>query len=91
MPAIAEAGLPEFDVAGWHMMVAPAATPRRVVEKLNSELTGILGLAEIRSEIIRLGLLTFDNPPLDGLPGFVKSEIVRWGKIVQQAGLAGTS
>ena len=91
VPSIAEAGLPEFDVAGWHMLVAPAATPRAVVQKLNGELTGILALAEIRAEIIRLGMLTFDNAPVDALQSFVKSEIVRWGKIVQQAGLAGTS
>jgi tripartite-type tricarboxylate transporter receptor subunit TctC len=91
VPAIAEAGLPEFDVAGWHMMVAPAATPGAVVQKLNGELTAILALAEIRAEIIRLGMLTFDNASVDVLQSFVKSEIVRWGKIVQQAGLAGTS
>jgi tripartite-type tricarboxylate transporter receptor subunit TctC len=91
VPSIAEGGLPEFDVAGWHMMVAPAATPRGVVQKLNGELTAILALAEIRAEIIRLGMLTFDSVPVDALQGFVKSEIVRWGKIVQQAGLAGTS
>jgi tripartite-type tricarboxylate transporter receptor subunit TctC len=73
------------------MMVAPAATPRAVVRRLNGELTGILALPEIRAEIIRLGMLTFDNLPVDALQDFVKSEIVRWGKIVQQAGLAGTS
>ena len=70
---------------------SPARTARSVVEKLHIELTGILALPEIQAEIIRLGLLAFDNPPVDDLPSFVKSEIVRWGKIVQQAGLAGTS
>jgi tripartite-type tricarboxylate transporter receptor subunit TctC len=91
VPSIAEGGFADFDVAGWHMMVAPARTARSVVEKLHIELTGILALPEIQAEIIRLGLLAFDNPPVDDLPSFVKSEIVRWGKIVQQAGLAGTS
>jgi len=91
VPPIAEAGLPEFDLAGWHMMVAPARTPRAIIEKLNAELVGILALPEIRDEILRLGMLTFANPPVDGLQSFVRSEIERWGKVVQQAGLAGTS
>jgi tripartite-type tricarboxylate transporter receptor subunit TctC len=91
VPPVAEAGLPEFDLSGWHMMVAPAATPRRIVERLNTELTEILALPQIKAEIVRLGMLTFDNPPLDRLPDFVKSEMTRWGKVVQRAGLAGTS
>jgi tripartite-type tricarboxylate transporter receptor subunit TctC len=91
VPPVAEAGLPEFDLSGWHMLVAPAKTPRGIVEKLNAELTGILAQPAIKSEIVRLGLLAFDNPPLDRLPDFVKSEIGRWGTVVQRAGLAGTS
>jgi tripartite-type tricarboxylate transporter receptor subunit TctC len=89
VPSIAEAGLPEFNLSGWHMMVAPARTPRRVVERLHAELTGILTLPDIKPEIPKLGLLTFDNPSLDGLQSFVKSEIVRWSKIVERAGIAG--
>jgi tripartite-type tricarboxylate transporter receptor subunit TctC len=91
VPPVAEAGLPEFDLAGLHMMVAPAATPRRIVERLNIELTEILALPQIKAEIVRLGMLAFDNPPLDRLPDFVKSEMTRWRKVVQRAGLAGTS
>jgi tripartite-type tricarboxylate transporter receptor subunit TctC len=90
VPSIAEAGLPEFDAAGWHMMVAPGKTPRDVVETLHAELTGILALPEINTQILSLGMLSFNNPSVDELQGFVKSEIVRWGKIVQQAGIAGS-
>jgi tripartite-type tricarboxylate transporter receptor subunit TctC len=89
VPSIAEAGLPEFEASGWHMMVAPAKTPRNIVDKLHAELIGILALPDIKPEIPRLGLLSFDNPSVEGLQGFVKSEIVRWGKVVQRAGIAG--
>jgi tripartite-type tricarboxylate transporter receptor subunit TctC len=88
VPSIAEGGLPDFDVAGWHMLVAPAKTPHEIVEKLHTELIGILAQPEIKDEIIQLGMLTFDNPPLEKLPGFVQSEIARWGKIVKRAGVA---
>ncbi len=89
VPSIAEGGLPEFDVAGWHMMVGPAKTPRYIIDKLHAELTGILALPEVKAEIPRLGMLPFDNPSVDELQGFVRSEIVRWSGIVERAGMAG--
>ena len=90
VPSLAEAGLPEFNVAGWHMLVAPGKTPRDIVERLHTELLAILARPEIKSEIVRLGLLEFDNPSVDGLQSFVKSEIVFWGKVVHKAGVAAT-
>jgi tripartite-type tricarboxylate transporter receptor subunit TctC len=91
IPPIAEAGLPEFGaLPGWHMMVAPAKTPRDIVAKLHAELLDILALPEIETEILRLGMLPFENRSVEGLQDFVKSETVRWGKVVQQAGIAGS-
>jgi tripartite-type tricarboxylate transporter receptor subunit TctC len=89
VPPIVDAGLPEFGVlAGWHMMVAPGRTPRDIVERLHRELIQILALPEIAGEITRLGMLRFENTSVDGLRDFVKSETVRWGKVVEQAGIA---
>jgi tripartite-type tricarboxylate transporter receptor subunit TctC len=88
VPAIAEAGLPDFNAAGWHMLVAPAKTPRDIVEKLHTELVGTLAQQDIKNEITQMGLLTFDNPSLQGLQDFVKSEMVLWGNIVRRAGVA---
>jgi tripartite-type tricarboxylate transporter receptor subunit TctC len=89
VPPIVDAGLPEFGVlAGWHMMVAPGRTPRDIVERLHRELIQILALPEVAAEINRLGMLGFENTSVDGLRDFVKSETVRWGKVVEQAGIA---
>jgi tripartite-type tricarboxylate transporter receptor subunit TctC len=91
IPPIAEAGLPEFGaLPGWHMLVAPGKTPRDIVAKLHAELLDILALPEIETEILRLGMLPFENRSVEGLRDFVKSETVRWGKVVQQAGIAGS-
>jgi tripartite-type tricarboxylate transporter receptor subunit TctC len=89
VPSIAESGLPEFDLGGWHMLVAPRKTPRDVVEKLHANLVKILALPQVDGDIVKLGLLSFDNRPVAGLEEFVKSEIGRWGKVVQRAGIAG--
>jgi tripartite-type tricarboxylate transporter receptor subunit TctC len=88
IPPLSESGLPEFVAVGWHMLVAPGRTPRDIVKRLHAELTGILALPETESEIVRLGLLPFTNPPLEELRPFVERETVRWRKIVERAGIA---
>ena len=90
IPSIAEAGVPGFDAASWQMIVAPAKTPRPIVDKLHGEIMSIVALPEFRSQIISGGMLPMDNPSVEGLQDFVKSEIVRWGAVVRQAGLAGS-
>jgi tripartite-type tricarboxylate transporter receptor subunit TctC len=90
IPPIAEAGVPGFDAASWQMIVAPAKTPRPIVDKLHRELMGVVELPEFKSRIISGGMLPMDNPSVEGLQDFVKAEIVRWGTVVRRAGLAGT-
>ena len=88
VPPVAEAGLPTFGaLPGWHMMVAPSQTPDAIVAKLHREIVEIVALPEIETEILKLGMLRFENTSVDGLREFVKSEIVRWGKVVEQAGI----
>jgi tripartite-type tricarboxylate transporter receptor subunit TctC len=90
IPPIAEAGVPGFDAASWQMIVAPAKTPRPIVDKLHSEIMAVVALPEIRNQIISGGMLPMDNPSVEGLQDFVKAEIVRWGAVVRRAGLEGT-
>ncbi len=90
IPPIAEAGVPGFDAASWQMIVAPARTPRPIVDKLHGELMGVVGLPEFKSQIINGGMLPMDNPSVEELQDFIKSEIVRWGAVVRRAGLEGT-
>jgi tripartite-type tricarboxylate transporter receptor subunit TctC len=82
--------VPGFDAASWQMLVAPAKTPRPIVDKLHAELKAILATAEMKERFANDGMLMMDNPSVEGLRDFVKAEIVRWGKVAQQAGLAGT-
>jgi tripartite-type tricarboxylate transporter receptor subunit TctC len=90
IPTIAEAGVPGFDAASWQMIVAPAMTPRPIVDKLHRELLAAVAMPEFKDQIVAGGMLPMDNPSVEGLQDFVKSEIVRWGAVVRQAGLAGT-
>jgi len=75
-----------FDVASWQMVVAPAKTPRAIVDRLHAELKKELATPEVSGQIARTGMLPMDTTTVEGLQAFVKSEIARWGKVVQQAG-----
>jgi tripartite-type tricarboxylate transporter receptor subunit TctC len=90
VPPIAEAGVPGFDAASWQMIVAPAKTPRPIVDKLHGELMGVVAPPEFKNQIIGGGMLPMDNPSVEGLQDFIKAEIVRWGAVVRRAGLEGT-
>jgi tripartite-type tricarboxylate transporter receptor subunit TctC len=90
IPPIAEVGLPQFEAVGWQMLVAPAATPRSVVEVLNRELTTILGQPDTKEQVLKYGFIPVDNKPVAALQDYVKSETIRWGKVVKDAGIAGS-
>jgi tripartite-type tricarboxylate transporter receptor subunit TctC len=90
IPPIAEVGLPAFDAAGWQMLVAPAKTPRPIVERLNRDLTEILSQQETKDQVIKFGFVPIANRSVEGLQAFVRSEIERWGKVVRDAGFAGS-
>ena len=90
IPPIAEAGLPGFEAVSWTLLVAPAATPPAIVNKLHAELKSVVASPEGQRQIIGFGMLPFDSPPPEELKTFLQAEILRWGKVVQQAGIAGS-
>ena len=90
IPPIAETGVPGFDAAGWGVFSVPAGTPKEVVSKLQAALAAALALPEVQQQIIRLGMIPAAPVSAADLQRFIESETARWGKVVQQAGLAGT-
>jgi tripartite-type tricarboxylate transporter receptor subunit TctC len=90
IPPIAEVGVPGFDAAGWGVFSVPASTPKEVVAKLQAALNATLALPDVQQQIIRLGMIPGGPGSPEDLGRFIDSEIARWGKVVRQAGLAGT-
>ena len=73
------------------MLVAPAKTPRPIVDKLHTDLRVVLREPDVHEEFIqRQGLIPVDSGAPDELRKFVKAEIARLGDIVRKAGLTGT-
>jgi tripartite-type tricarboxylate transporter receptor subunit TctC len=90
IPTLAEAGIPGFEAVSWHLVVAPAGTPKPVVDRLHAELKAIMATPEITQQLVAMGLIPVDSPPTDELQRFVAAELDRWGKLVQKAGIAGS-
>jgi tripartite-type tricarboxylate transporter receptor subunit TctC len=90
VPPIAENGVPGFDAVAWIMLVAPAATPPAIVDTLHADLKSIVAVPQTQQKLTALGVIPIDTPPVPELKAMVKSEILRWGKVVEHAGLAGS-
>ena len=90
VPPLAKVGVPGFDTTAWQMIVAPAKTPRPILEKLNSEINAIVRTEEISKQFVGLGLIPIGKGSLEELAAFVRSETTRWGKVIRDANLAGT-
>ena len=88
IPTIAESGVPGFDFASWQMIVAPAGTPKPIVDRLHRELKAILATPAMKKDFEDTGRIGVDSPPPEALQAWVRSEIARLGKVVEQAGLA---
>jgi tripartite-type tricarboxylate transporter receptor subunit TctC len=90
LASVAEQGLADFDAASWQMVAAPAATPTDIVERLHAEIKDFMVQPEIKDHAFKMGLLPIDTPSVASLRVFVQTEITRWGKVVEQAGIAGS-
>jgi tripartite-type tricarboxylate transporter receptor subunit TctC len=82
--------VPDFDVASWQMVVAPAKTPRPIVDRLHAELKTLIASPQMSGAIAKTGMLPLPTPTVEDMQAFVKSEIARWGDVVRKAGIAGS-
>ncbi|MBX9827227.1 MAG: tripartite tricarboxylate transporter substrate binding protein [Xanthobacteraceae bacterium] len=89
IPPIVEA-VPGFDVSNWSIILAPAGTPRDIVNKLHGELKAVMAMPDVQAQLAKIGMFPIVSPTPEELETFVSSEVTRWGKIVQQAGIAGS-
>jgi tripartite-type tricarboxylate transporter receptor subunit TctC len=90
IPPLAEAGVPGFDAVAWTMLVAPARTPKEIVDKLAAEVKSIVAAPDVRKLLLDTGNIPLSSPAPEELQAYLKAEIVRWGKVVEQAGIAGS-
>ena len=88
VPPLAEAGVPGFDAAAWQGVIAPAHTPPAIVGKLNAALNAAVAMPDVRLRMREIGMIPVGAGSPAELQEFLQSEIVRWGKVVEDAGIA---
>ena len=91
VPTFAEAAqVPDFEVVSWHMLFAPAATPKEIVDRLHAEMNRIMAVPDMQQKINTIGLLPVQVPTLEGIEQFLAAEREKWGTLVRKLGLEGS-
>jgi tripartite-type tricarboxylate transporter receptor subunit TctC len=88
VPTVAEAGLPGFEVAQRSALLAPAGTPRAIIERLNKDLNAVLATDEVRKRLALEGGEPIPGPP-EAYAADIEREEARWSKLVTAIGLKG--
>jgi tripartite-type tricarboxylate transporter receptor subunit TctC len=78
----------DLELVSWHVLSAPAATPRPVVDRLHEEMKVIMADPEVIKRVSRLGLLPHAVPPIDETRRYIQAEIDKWGGLIRKLGLA---
>ncbi|MEO7727998.1 MAG: tripartite tricarboxylate transporter substrate binding protein [Burkholderiales bacterium] len=86
VPTIAESGLAGFDVTVWYGILAPAGTPVRVIDKLSTEIVGILALPDVVDRLATLGLNAKGSTPGE-FRATLHKEVTLWRRVIRDAGI----
>lgn len=86
IPTIAESGYPGFELVTWYGIVAPAGTPKPIVDKLNRELNAALRAPDIRAKLEADGAIVLGGSPAQ-LAQLLKDDITRLSPMIKQAGI----
>jgi tripartite-type tricarboxylate transporter receptor subunit TctC len=86
LPTMAESGFPGFEAVPWFGLVAPAGTPKDVLEKLHGEIVKTLAMQEVRRKFDELGLEPVGNTPAE-FTAMIRKETPEWAKVIRDAGI----
>jgi tripartite-type tricarboxylate transporter receptor subunit TctC len=86
LPTIAESGLPGYDASTWGGILAPAATPKDVVARLNSSINSALKLDDVRKRLMGAGIEIQGGTP-DAFAEVIRIEVDKWGRVTKAAGI----
>jgi len=91
VPPFSEAsGATDFEAVSWHVLLAPGATPKEIVDRLHREMNKIMSAPDMKKRATDIGLLPIDSPSVEGIKSYIKSEQEKWGALVRRLGLEGS-
>ena len=86
VPTFAEAGLPGFELKNWYGVLAPAGTPRAVIDKLAAETAKIMAMPDVRQKLIDQGMAPMVSGP-DQFAALISAEITKYGTLIKSANI----
>ena len=87
LPTIAEAGLPGFEADNWYGIVTTMKTPRPIIERLHAELVRALNSPDVKQLLLTQGLEVRTSSTPEQFGAYMKSESVKWAKVIKDAGI----
>ncbi|MDP2397595.1 MAG: tripartite tricarboxylate transporter substrate binding protein [Burkholderiales bacterium] len=90
LPTVSEAGLKGFEANNWYGLLAPAKTPRNVIDRLNKESIAVLNMPDVKDLLFKQGLDVSTSTP-EAFGAYIKSEKAQWEKVIKAAGLYHTN
>jgi tripartite-type tricarboxylate transporter receptor subunit TctC len=86
VPTVSESGLPGFEFNSWFALMAPAGTPKAILQTLHTEITRALADPEVREKLNAQGLTPRGTSP-DELAKAMRTQLARYGALIKQAGI----
>ncbi|MEK7835022.1 MAG: tripartite tricarboxylate transporter substrate binding protein [Pseudomonadota bacterium] len=88
VPTVAEAGIKGYEATNWYGYVAPAGTPRPIIERLHKETVAILNMPDVRDALLSRGIEAAPSSPAE-FAAFIRAENAKWDKVIKQSGIKG--
>jgi tripartite-type tricarboxylate transporter receptor subunit TctC len=85
LPTMQEAGVAGYEASAWFGIVAPKATPKEIVNRLNSEVNKALALPDVKEKLLQQGAIAAPGSP-EQFGAFIQNEIAKWAKVVKASG-----
>jgi tripartite-type tricarboxylate transporter receptor subunit TctC len=86
LPTMIEQGVPDFEVASWFGLLAPAGAPAPIIAKLSELSIRIIADADLREKFGKIGLDVVSDPP-DVFAAIIRNDTLKWAKVIKDAGI----
>ena len=85
VPTMIESGVPDYDASSWYGLLAPAGTPRSIIDRLNTETVRVLRMDEVRERLVGQAMDPVGNSPQE-FAARIREEILKWSRVVRVSG-----
>jgi tripartite-type tricarboxylate transporter receptor subunit TctC len=86
LPTMREAGIADYDVTSWNGVLAPAATPREIINRLNADFNRIITAPDMQARMLEFGFEAMGGPP-ERFSTLIKEELAKWAPVIKAAGV----